>query len=48
MSLHPQTSFEIPEQTRNVAQVAFPNGNRYMQMRDELGTIYTDEMFAHL
>jgi transposase len=31
-----------------VARTAFPKGNRYLQMRDVLGTIYTDELFADL
>ncbi len=48
MSLHPQTNFDIPEQTVTVAQTAFPKGNLYMTMRDELGTIYHDEMFIEL
>jgi transposase len=29
-----------------VALAAFPKGNRYVRMRDELGEIYTDELFA--
>lgn len=48
MSLHPQTNFDIPLQTITVARAAFPKGNRYMKMRDELGTIYHDELFAQL
>ena len=48
MSLHPQTNFDIPQQTITVARAAFPKGNRYMKMRDELGTIYHDELFAQL
>jgi transposase len=31
-----------------VAHAAFPKGNRYLEMRDVLGTIYTDELFADL
>ncbi|MFB3082025.1 MAG: IS1182 family transposase [Gammaproteobacteria bacterium] len=48
MSLHPQTNFDIPEQTITVARAAFPKGNLYMKMRDELGTIYHDELFSEL
>ena len=48
MSLHPQTNFDIPQQTIRVAQAAFPKGNLFMQMRDELGTLYRDEMFTAL
>jgi transposase len=48
MSLQPQTKYPIPEETQQVARAAFPKGNPYMRMRDELGEIYTDELFAEL
>ena len=48
MSLQPEHNFEIPAQTIQVAQAAFPQGNSYMQMRDELGSIFKDEHFADL
>lgn len=48
MSLQPQAIPPIPEETARVARALFPKGNRYMQLRDELGTIYTDEQFAAL
>ena len=32
----------VPEQTARVAQMAFPKGNVYIWMRDELGQIYLD------
>ena len=48
MSLVPQTIEPIPEETRRVAEVAFRKGNRYMSMRDELGTFYQDEDFVEL
>ncbi len=48
MSMHPDPILEIPELTVEVARSAFPKGNRYMKMRDELGTIYVDEQFADL
>ena len=48
MSLHAQPINDIPEQTIAVAQAAFPKGNVYMTMRDELGVFYTDEAFAEL
>lgn len=48
MSLHPQHPEPVPEETVRVAQAAFPSGNRYMRMRDELATIYVDEAFAVL
>jgi transposase len=48
MSVHSQLTHPIPEETARVARLAFPKGNRYMTMRDELGTIYTDQDFADL
>jgi transposase len=48
MSLQPQAFYAIPEETARVAKAAFPNGNTYMRMRDELGVIYTDQAFAAL
>jgi len=48
MSLQPQTIPPIPEETVRVARAIFPSGNRYMRLRDELGTIYTDAQFAAL
>ena len=40
MTLHPQFVSDIPEETVRVAKAAFPKGNLYIQMRDELGNIY--------
>jgi transposase len=37
-----------PRRNQPRSSAAFPKGNKYMQMRDELGGIYTDEMFADL
>ena len=48
MSLHLQLPSQIPPDTVRVAHAAFPKGNIYMRMRDELGTIYTDGAFAPL
>ena len=48
MSLQPQTSYAVPKNTAEVACAAFPKGNRYMQMRTELGTLFQDEDFARL
>ncbi len=48
MSLHPQPSTPVPPQTRQIAQAAFPRGNRYMQLRDAVGTLYDDALFADL
>jgi transposase len=43
MSLKPLSTPDIPEMTSLVARAAFPKGNLYMRLRDELGTLYTDE-----
>ena len=48
MSLPARTIAPVPEETAEIARAAFPKGNRYMQMRDELGTIYSDDAFADL
>jgi transposase len=46
MSLQRSSIPSIPSETVLVAKAAFPNGNVYMQMRDELGNIYDDALFA--
>jgi transposase len=38
----------VPEEIARVAHAVFPHGNVFMQVRDALGTIYTDEAFADL
>jgi len=48
MSIKPNDATSVPETTIRVARAAFPKGNRYMRLRDELGALYTDEMFAAL
>ena len=48
MSLQPTPILPVPKETARVARAAFPKGNRYLEMRDVLGTIYTDELFADL
>jgi transposase len=48
MSIQPQDTYPIPEETRRVAKAAFPKGNVYMWMRDELGELYADQLFAEL
>ncbi len=48
MVLHPQSIKPIPILTREVARPAFPKGNLYMSLRDELGTFYLDEDFVEL
>src|SRR5260370_32651071 len=46
MSLQPMPIAPVPEETVRIARAAFPKGNLYLTIRDELGTIYTDETFA--
>ncbi len=46
--LRPQTDLPIPAATVRIAQAAFPKGNRYLTLRDNLCTLFTDETFAHL
>ena len=48
MSLQPQATYQIPEETARVAQAAFPTPNIYMQMAEALGFFYEDEDFAAL
>ena len=48
MSLPQQPIPPVPAATAHFAQLAFPGGNVYMQMRDELGSIYENALFATL
>jgi transposase len=48
MSLHPTDSTSIPEETSRVARAAFPKGTLAMQLRDTLGSVFADPMFATL
>lgn len=48
MSLHPSWSEHIPEETKRIARGAFPKGNVYMRMRDELGVLFEDTSFSSL
>jgi transposase len=48
VSLHLRSSYVVPEETARVARAVFPKGNIYMQMHEELGALYTDEMFTGL
>ena len=40
--------YPIPDDTRQVAQAAFPKGNLYLQLRDRFGMVYHNQRFAHL
>jgi transposase len=48
MSLKPEGINPVPEETARIAHAAYRKRNVFMHMRDELGTIYEDESFAHL
>ena len=48
MSMHPQPIPTIPEETNRIAHAVLPKGNVWMQMRDELGTLYEDQDFQDL
>ena len=48
MSLHSQPILPVPEETARVTQAAFPKGNLYLTLRDELGTLHKDEDFSNL
>ena len=46
LQIHEQPG--IPPLTVAVAKAAFPNGNLVTALRDELGTVYSDEQFRDL
>ena len=48
MSMRPQEISPVPEETARVARAVNPKGNVFMSMRDELSSIYEDQMFAAL
>ncbi len=48
MSLHPHAVAPVPQQTTRVARAAFRKGSIAMRLRDELGAVYQDELFAPL
>jgi len=48
MSLHSKAIEPVPEETARIARAAFPKGNVYLRLRDEIGSLYTDEAFADL
>ena len=48
MSLQSKALPPIPAETARMAHAAFPKGNRYLTLRDELGSVYADEAFAEL
>ncbi len=48
MSLKPSVIEPVPEQTARVARAAFPKGNLYISIRDQLGTLFEDADFTTL
>jgi transposase len=48
MSLKTELIPHIPDETKRIAEMAFPKGNIYMRLRDQLGTFYQDEQFVSL
>ncbi|MBL8157414.1 MAG: transposase, partial [Anaerolineae bacterium] len=48
MSLQERMWREIPEETARIARTIYPKGNLFMQIRDELGELFSDADFADL
>src|SRR5262252_3997860 len=48
MSLKPEAIGPVPEETARVAHAVCPHGNLYLRLRDELGTLFEDDLFADL
>src|SRR5262245_14452348 len=48
MSLHPTDAASIPEETTRVAPAAFPQGTLAIHLRDTLGQVFRDPLFAKL
>ena len=46
--LRPDPIGPIPTETVRISRAAFPKGNLYLQLRDELGVLYSDADFASL
>jgi transposase len=46
LQVHPTGS--VPVETARIAHQVFPKGNRYLKLRDELGSIYSDRDFETL
>jgi transposase len=48
MSLKPMAIPPVPSETAQVARAAFPKGNRYLKLREKVGTIIEDTDFVAL
>ena len=46
--IKPQKILTIPKDTTRVTRAILPKGNTITRLRDEFGTIYTDQDFATL
>lgn len=48
MSLNLTDFSEVSAKTARLARGAFPKGNWYLKLRDELGTVFSDDLFVDL
>ncbi len=48
MTWRPQPIPPVPQATATTVQHAFPQGNLYMDLRAEFGTLFDDQLFADL
>ena len=46
--LKPESMQDIPDETKIIAQKAFPKGNTYIKLCDALGSIFEDKLFEDL
>ena len=46
--LRPMSIEPVPPETARVARAAFPKGNRYLKLADEMETLFTDTTFQAL
>jgi transposase len=46
--LRPMPIEPVPPETARIARAAFPKGNGYLRLTDELDTLFTDEAFGAL
>ena len=48
MAMHPTAIEPVPEETARIARAAFRKGSPVMRIRDEIGVLFEDRMFAGL
>jgi transposase len=46
--LRPHSLSPVPDDTARVARAVFPDGHPYLRLADELGDLFTDDLFAPL